>query len=444
MRWGRLSGVACRLPVGGCAALLVLPIAPVALTYLASSGPTTFRVSIGADERQGDDESWGPAAVGSHARIVAFTSLASNLVAGDTNRRSDVFVRLRGRGTTSRVSVGPHGRQANGASDDPAMSADGRYVAFSSHASNLVAGDTNGRADAFVRDRVRRTTERVSVSTGGRQGDRPSTVDAITPDGRYVVFSSAATTLVPGDTNRRFDVFVRDRTSGVTSRASVSSAAAQGNRGSYNADISATGRYIVFTSWSSTLVAGDTNGDSDVFLRDVASGTTTMVSAGTGGEAADSSSDSARLSADGHRVSFLSDAHNIVPGDTNGSTDVFVRDLAAGGTTRVSVGPGGRQASGMSTSADISANGRYVVFSTLATNLTQRPTRHVQDFVRDLARGRTTLVSRGADGQVAAGDCFQPSIAPGGWYVAFSSRADNLVRGDAGGHADMFVRRWHG
>ena len=435
MRSGTVGAAASALTVLG----MVLPV--LALPDGDDGGaPATWRVSVSSDERQANGESWGPAPVTAGARFVAFTSRASNLVGGDTNHRSDVFLRSRRSGTTVRVSVGPRGRQAKGNSSGAALSDDGRYVAFDSYAPNLVAGDTNGRTDVFVRDLRRGTTERVSVDSRGRQGDQPSRLDAMSADGRYVVFSSASGQLVPGDTNGRFDVFLRDRVARTTTRVSVSSSGAEGDRDSYDGDVSADGRRVVFTSWSPTLVHGDTNGESDVFLRDLATGTTTLVSTGQGGEPASSWSDSGQLSADGRRVSFVSAGRNLVPRDTNRQADAFVRDLRTGTTRRVSVGPGGREANGMTTSAAISSDGTVVVFSTLATNLARRPTRHVQDFVREIDRRRTRLVSRTDQGAVAADDCFTPSVSPHGHYVTFFSRAEDLVRGDTSGRGDIFVR----
>jgi archaellum component FlaF (FlaF/FlaG flagellin family) len=199
---------------------------------------------------------------------VAYESSATNLVPGDVNGLKDIFVRDLQSGTTELVSLATGGAQGNGFSDYPSISADGRYVAFESTASNLAPGDTNTLPDLFVRDRQNGTTELVSVDSGGVQGNNVSEGPAISADGRYVAFQSDATNLVPGDTNSVTDVFLRDRQAGTTERVSVDSGGVQGNHISYLASISGDGRYVGFGSYSSNLVSGDTNGFQDVFVRD--------------------------------------------------------------------------------------------------------------------------------------------------------------------------------
>jgi Tol biopolymer transport system component len=237
-----------------------------------------------------------------------------------------VFVHDRQTGQTARVSVASSGAEGEGASWNAAISADGRYVAFESDARNLVTGDTNGREDVFVRDRQTAQTTRVSVSSTGAQGTGHSVWPAISADGRYVAFESDARNLVAGDSNNLRDVFVRDRQAGQTTRVSVASDGTQGDDFSSYAAISADGRYVAFYSGASTLVAGDTNGAWDVFLRDRQAGQTTRVSVASDGAQANSNSYIAAISADGRCVAFFSDASNLVAGDTNWCRDVFVRD----------------------------------------------------------------------------------------------------------------------
>jgi tricorn protease-like protein len=194
-------------------------------------------------------------------------------VPGDTNNAYDVFVRDRQSGTTSRVSLASNGAQGSANSTDPAISADGRFVAFVSNASNLVAGDTNDTGDIFVHDRQTGTTSRVSVASGGTQGSGPSSAPSISADGRFVAFGSDAANLVAGDTNGEPDVFVHDRQTGTTSRVSVASDGTQGitifhSDVSFTSSISADGRFIAFDSDHGNLVAGDRNQTSDVFVRD--------------------------------------------------------------------------------------------------------------------------------------------------------------------------------
>ncbi|NIQ99396.1 MAG: calcium-binding protein, partial [Gemmatimonadales bacterium] len=216
----------------------------------------------------------------------------------------DVFVRDRLAGTTERVSVSSAGAQADYCSEDPAISADGRYVAFSSEATNLVAGDTNEAEDIFVHDRDTDATERVSLTNAGGEASHGSRFPAISANGRHVVFVSCATNLVAGDTNAKPDVFMRDRTLSTTERVSVSSAGAQGNMCSSLGGVSADGRYVAFDSVATNLVLGDTNGWWDVFVRDLVSDTTERVSLSSGGAQGDNTSTDPVISSDGRFVAF--------------------------------------------------------------------------------------------------------------------------------------------
>ena len=310
--------------------------------------------------------------------------------------------------STSATSSEP--TTASGASFATSLSSDGRYVAFESTAPDLVAGDTNGVSDVFLRDRAAGTVELVSVSSSEAQGSGVSFAPRVSPDGRFVVFESAAPNLVTGDTNGRTDIFLRDRQAGTTVRVSVGAGGVGGNFDSYLASVSADGRYVAFQSIASNLVAGDTNGVSDVFVRDLQSGTTSRVSVGAGGaQGTGGDSTLARISADGRYVVFQSAATNLVAGDTNAALDVFVRDRQTGTTTRVSVTNGGAQANAASGEAQISSDGRYVVFTSTGTSLVAGDTNGLSDvFVRDRQAGttsRVSLLSGGgqADGASSAG-----------------------------------------
>ena len=226
-------------------------LAASAATALAQ---TTERVSVASNGGQADSSSVNPA-VSADGRFVAFESDASNLVGGDTNGLNDIFVHDRQTGTTERVSVATGGTEANGVSYTPAISADGRFVAFYSNATNLVGGDTNGTSDVFVHDRQTGTTERVSVATGGAEANGGSSTAAISADGRFVAFHSDATNLVSGDTNGARDIFVHDRQTGTTERVSVATGGAQANSGSANPAISADGRFVAFYSVATNLVS---------------------------------------------------------------------------------------------------------------------------------------------------------------------------------------------
>ena len=270
-----------------------------------------------------------PPSISADGRFVAFAAWARNLAPGDTNGFGDVFVHDRGTGTTERLSVDRTGTEANDTIHQPAISGDGHVVAFVSAATNLVPGDTNGQADVFVHDRPSGTTERVSVNSAGAEGDGSSERPTLSADGRYVAFSSSATNLVPGDTNGQSDVFVHDRRTGTTERVSVDSAGTEANGWSERPSISADGRFVAFCSYATNLVPRDTNGRWDEFVHDRQTHTTERVSVDSAGTEGNGDSRGASLSADGRFVAFASDANNLVPWDTNSVTDVFVRDRSS-------------------------------------------------------------------------------------------------------------------
>jgi Tol biopolymer transport system component len=412
-----------------------------ALMVLVSSGCTWVgRVSVGNSGGEGNLESNQPA-ISADGRFVAFTSLASNLVNGDTNATRDVFVRDAVAGTTIRVSVDSTGNQGDGESSRPSISADGRYIAFQSVASNLVADDTNDATDVFVHDTVGGTTTRVSVDGLGAQSDLGGTAPAISADGRYVAFASLAN-LVAADTNDATDVFVHDTSEGTTTRVSVDSTGTQANGGSLEPVMSADSQYVAFTSLASNLVTGDTNDDYDTFVRDRFNGVTTRVSVSGTGTQADKGSFEPAISADGRYVAFQSSASSLVPDDTNGSAvDIFVRDTSADTTTRVSVDNNKNESNNASYYPSISADGRFVAFMSNATNLVNGDLNGVQDaFVRDTVRGFTNRVSAKAFGIEVTDGSTDVAISTDGRYIAFASFAANLVGGDNNHVGDVFVR----
>ncbi len=414
---------------------------------------TTSRVSVDSQGRQSNGLSDRPA-ISADGRYVSFEGAnASNLVPGDTNNVADVFVRDRVRGTTERVSVDSAGNQSNNGSAYSSISGDGRYVAFQSIASNLVPGDTNNAIDVFVRDRQTGQTGRVSVATGGAQATVGGGGPAISADGRYVAFMSPGADLVPNDTNGAWDVFVHDQRTSVTERVSVDSAGNQGNGDSTSPAISGDGRYVAFVSAASNLVPGDTNAVADVFVHDRVAGTTERVSVDGAGNQANGASGElgafhpGYISTDGRYVTFASTASNLVAGDTNGVADVFVRDRVAGTTERVSIDSAGNQATGSSSFPTISADGRYVAFGSTAANLVAGDTNGVADtFVHDRQTGLTYRVSVDDQGNQANNSSPQgddgpepAAISADGQHVAFASPASNLVPGDTNGYTDVFV-----
>lgn len=379
---------------------------------------TLEEISVNSSEVSGDGYSYTPSLT-PDLRYVAFSSYSTNLVAGDTNgpypTGHDVFVRDRVNGTTERVSVSSLGVQGNGLSYQPSISVDGRYVAFVSNASNLVGGDSNGVEDVFVRDRVTGATERVSVDSSGAQANDACWSPWISADGRYVSFHGSAGNLVAGDTNARSDVFVRDRLNATTERVSIDSSGAQGNGVSDGAAISPDGRFVAFRSLSSDLVAGDTNGTADVFLRDRLNGTTERVSLGSSGMEAAGDRYKPALTPDGRFVAFQSTAANLVFGDTNARADIFVRDRQSATTERVSVATNGAQGDGDSgiQGPSISANGRHVAFDSRASFVASDANNWHDIYVRDRSYAPLASVcSPGIDGAIAC-PCSNPPSGPG-------------------------------
>jgi len=438
--------------------LLAVVLAIAAGSWLGASAAPLARVSVDSDGNQADGHSLSRPAVSADGRYVAFSSAAANLVVGDTNGFDDVFVHDRQTGVTERVSLAHDGAEGNGWSRNPAISADGRYVAFVSVADNLVPGDTNQAWDVFVRDRQAGTTERVSLAYDGSEAQHgylwhevtmrevPMTDDpqlyppAMSADGRYVAFVSEAANLVLGDTNSKFDVFLRDRQAGTTERVSVATGGGEADGGSHQAAISPDGRFLVFNSGAANLVAGDNNGRWDTFLRDRQTGTTERISVATGGGEADGESVGVpAVSANGRYVVFTSHATNLVVGDTNGQPDVFLRDRQAGTTVRISLRSNGMQANGGAFHPAISADGRLVAFASNARNTVPGIASGSSNiFLVDRQLGTLSCLSVDDRLKPSHGRSQLPAIATGGTAVTFTSEADDLVDGDTNDCFDVF------
>ena len=397
------------------------------------------RVSVGSDGTEGDWESASPS-LSADGRYVAFSSHATNFVPDDSNRRSDVFVHDRDTGTTTRVSVASDGTEGDDDSRTPAISADGRYVAFTSSAANLVPDDTNGATDVFVHDRDTGTTTRVSVASDGTEGEATSQHPAISADGRYVAFTSWAANLVDDDTNELADVFVHDRDTGTTTRVSVASDGTEGDSTSLYTAINADGRYVAFSSLASNLVPGDTNGTLDVFVHDRVTGDTTRVSFAPDGSELAHDAYYPSISGDGRYVGYGSLALNTIEGHPLGAWDVFVHDRTTGSTIEMSVAANGRAGSSGVDSPAFSADGRYVAFSSLASNLVPGDTNDSFDvFIHDQVTGVTERVSLAHDGAQGSGHSSFAAISADGRHVAFTSHAANLVPEDTSPLRDVFV-----
>lgn len=420
--------------------------AMVALVALAAPGiavaQTTERVSVNGAEVEGNDAS-DTTAMSADGRYVAFISEADNLVAGDVNGEADIFVRDRQAGTTAQVSVSSSEEGGNDSSDDPRITPDGRYVVFSSYSDNLVDDDTNDEADVFLRDLQNGTTERVSLTDADVQSESAgSFLPDVSSDGRYVAFQSFADDLVEGDAAGHLDVFVRDRVAATTVRVSVSAGGGEPDDDSVNAAISGDGNVVAFTSWATNLEgAADSNSGGDVFVRDVSAATTTRASVDSAGVRGDDQSFEPAITPDGRYVVFQSWAGNLVVGDTNGASDIFLHDRQTGDTEIVSLSDADGLGDDNSFHPDISADGRFVSFESWATNLVADDTNGTDDaMVRDRQNGTTTRVSVSSTGVEGDDETYVPLISDNGLVVGFSSYATNLVEADTNDVSDVFVR----
>lgn len=392
---------------------------------------STFSVAV--DPEGNPANGWcGVSKLSADGLVVAYSSRATNLVPGDTNGFADIFTFERASGRVRRVSVDSAGNEAN---QDSSMflgsvSSDGRHVAFWSHASNLCPGDTNGTADVFVHDTLTGVTTCASVTPAGVPGDGWSWIPRISGDGRLLAFATFATDLVAG-ANSSGQVVVRDLVTGSSRVVSADAAGLLGNDESDTPWISADGRYVAFDSLATNLSPLDLNLDRDVYVKDLLTGALELVSVSPLGVAAIGYSANPSLSADGRFVSFASSARDLVPGDVNGLGDVFVRDRLAGTTELVSVSSAGVQADNhcLGNSA-VSADGAVVVFDSYAANLAPNdPQSELDVFVRDRAAGTTALVSVGYLGTSVNGAAADPSLSADGRYITYSSRGAEIVQG---------------
>lgn len=357
---------------------------------------TTQAASVSSGEVLGNGSSIG-ASVSDDGTKVVFESSSSNLVRGDRNGVVDVFLRDLVAGTTVRVSLTDADAAANGASSDAMISGDGTKVVFASGATNLVTGDTNGKRDVFVRDLVAGTTTRVSRS-GATQGNGASTAPSIADDGGVVAFETLASNLVSGDTNGQSDVMVWTGGAGVT-RISHPGNIGQANGASTRPAVRGDGLVVAFESAASNLVSGDTNGRIDVFLLTLAAPLPSRASVSSSGGQGNGDSTRASLSDDGLLVAFATDATNFVSGDTNGQTDVVVRDFAALTTSIVSASSARTRANGASTSPALAGAAPLVVYHSSASNLVPADTNALPDVYSSTALrcdGRAVTVDLGA------------------------------------------------
>jgi Tol biopolymer transport system component len=429
----------------GIVALVAVASGGTAVGFV-SPGSSVELISVNSRGAQGNNDSQAPA-ITPDRRYVAFASSADNLVPADTNAAFDVFVRDRLRGATERVSVGPLGVEGDGNSGlsffrAVDISADGRYVTFVSTASNLSSVvDTNGNEDVFVHDRRTGTTQLVTIGLDGtaQSGSEPS----ISADGRFVSFTSFGDQLVAGDTNFASDIFVRDRLGGTTERVSVTSAGAEVSQGSFVSALSASGRFVAFNSFSGEFVPGDNNDSVDVFVHDRQAGATEGISTRTPcdptiGDICGNSLVGS-ISPNGRFVGFESTMQNLVQGDNDFFSDAFVADRQTGGLRLVSQSSAGAKGNDDSFAPLVSDNGRYVVFSSRASNLVRNDSNQQQDvFRRDVLHNETERIA--GDDKKSPFPVLANDLTPDGFTVALETRAELRPERNVGFFAsDVYV-----
>jgi hypothetical protein len=438
-----------KIKIGGSLLLMLVTSAVLILDSSHASATVPYIAAMANLTNSGSQTSGlqGRASISQDGRYVVFGSVDSGIVANDTNGRMDVFVRDLKLGTTTRVNLSSTGAELSlGYSGFFRMSANGRFVLFDSANNNVVSGDTNSKIDIFLRDLKNNTTEMVSLtSSGGLPNDASSGAD-ISADGRYVAFKSYASNIVSGDTNGSWDIFIRDRKLATTKLISKSTAGLPSNGSSNSPSISCDGSYVTFSSNGTDLVSGDTNGLADIFLMDRVNGDSvsniTPNSNGTG------ASTNADISCNGETILFHSDASNLVINDTNNAPDLFAYNMIDGTFERVNLDPSGNETVGSPISAGVERpgndsmdfSGRYVVFSGYTSTLVSGDTNNTRDvFIRDLKDGVTQIISKRNSTTQTNDMSFDSAISLDGRKVLFTSFDNSIVSGDTNGVPDLFV-----
>lgn len=411
----------------------------LAVSRLAVVGAPVPAAAIRMISLPGDGESFNPS-LSADGSYVAFSSDAANLVVGDANGVTDVFLENLHTGVITLLSQTANGVQGNDGSYNPAVSANADYVAFSSEAGNLVGGG-NAAPAVLLKDGAANVVSAVSSTADGAWANGACDNPSLSADGRYVAFDSLANNLVAGDGNGASDVFLKDTHTGVVTRLSNTINGKPGNSGSYNPSLSADGNYLAFRSDADNLVAGDSNHSSDIFLKNILTGAMLRLSTAADGAQANNGSYTPSLSANGLHLAFRSDAGNLVSGDGNGVADVFSKNVKTGIVTLVSANAAGLPGNGDSYNPSLSATGRYVAFRSDADNLVAGDSNGVSDvFVKDTRSGAIVRLSVAADGTQGNQGSYNPSISADGRFVAFESYATNLVAGDNDGkRSDLFL-----
>jgi Tol biopolymer transport system component len=406
--------------------------------FKPTSDDIQTRISTAADGMEGLGDS-NEAQFSPDGRFVVFESDANNLVAGDNNGQRDIFLKDLSTGAIIRLSTTAGGAQADSNSLNVQFSPDGGFVVFTSYATNLITGDTNNATDIFLKDLTTGAVTRLSTTANGTQANGNSSDAQLSQDGHLMVFSSTAANL--GGSGSFFpNIFLKDLTTGAVTLVTSAADGTQANGLNSDARFSPDGHSAVFESSANNLVTGDANNQIDIFLKDLSTGAVTLVTNTADGTQGNGRSYDARFSADGHFVMFTSAATNLVAGDTNGASDIFLKDLNTKAVIRLSTAADGTQANGRSYDARFSADGHFVVFTSEASNLVADDTNGVSDvFLKDLTTGAITRLSTAANGAQTDFDSYTPLFSPDGHSVVFESDATNLVAGDGNNRTDLFL-----
>jgi Tol biopolymer transport system component len=434
MRTNRSLGRALSVAVGVAVAAAVA-VAPAA----AAEGDLTL-ASTAQGGPKGDGSSFEPS-LSSDGTRVAFHSYSSNLVEGDANGSYDVFVKDLVTGEVILASATQDGSQGNGNSLYPSLSADGTSVTFSSEATNLAAGDTDTHTDIYVKDLDTGELTLATVDENGAKSNDGSNRPSISADGNRVAFWSYASNWVTGDTELTADVFVKDLSTDELILASADQQGAKGNQSSSSASLSADGTRVAFHSSATNLADDDTDTTQDVYVKDLLTGTVTLASTADNGDKSNRYSAYPKLSADGTRVAFESESTNLGEGDTDTTSDVFVKNLTTGELTLASADGNGTKGDGASRLPHLSADGSRVAFYTGATNLVPGDTDEIIDvLVKNLVTGALVLASTAENGTKGNAISYHPNLSADGTQVAFASAASNLGEGDTDPNIDVYVK----
>lgn len=415
----------------------VLVIAVLVATQATAISTSYSRVSVSSSNSQANGGSSSLTA-SADGRYVTFYSSASNLVTGDNNGKEDIFLKDTLNGTVTRINMRDNGTESNGSVYESYISSNGRYVVYSSTDSSIVSSPYHTGIEVFLYDRTNATTTLVS-KVGSSESNNHSYARGISSDGRFVLIKSAASNLVSGDTNGQFDLFLKDMTTGTYRVVNPNSS---GNPSGYvgQVDMNCDGSMIAFASYSTTVVGSNATSSvwsqSDIFLTDFRNGSTTtnLTSSGNG------YSDFPQISCDGTATVYESTSTNVAPSDTNNQSDVFLYDLSDNITKLVSSTASGTIGSAVSIRPYVSDHGKFVAFMSTSTNLDTSggymPAGQV--FLKNMDSGAVNLISREQDGTAPTYQSEPTNISFDGKTVFFQTTDSNIVSGDTNSANDIF------